>query len=512
MFEFFQNQQNNEELIGMAQQIESLSVNYIEESRPSGIIWDRLNSTYGDEEGENEPDDDIPTRPQNEDMPHEDVPIDRLDRLPKRLGPDDYERKDTYSDTERRIILDFADWGDELDHDLRHDEEFTGQYMRRVRSFFRRVADIVVEDNDENREKAIIVHRLISNWLESIEELDQPLSARSLFYLNDTVQQTRMLLELYQPDAGEDELTQRHMFRMGLKCLKLSDIDFLNNLFIIDSRFLRFITAPFGLLYHDYWYYKRHTLINWIKKNHITDDIRDELFDGVQFAEMAYREKYINGSMKTKLKPYKIHYNKYNCKDIYGQFHLKRNFNGFVGFRNIAHNKKEIIIGFSGTEFTSFNNWITNIAQYIGRLPLPIPISLPIPIPYAQACGIVESIWKGTRHKRGFKDARIKVYGHSLGGGMMQYAVSNCSSDKIFGFGYNSAGLSFKNFKELENADKPIFHLYNPCDVVFILPGSVQLGGSIKFDEMTPRPIKAHLLDSIKKKIDLCKKGEISIS
>lgn len=512
MFEFFQDQQNNEELIGMAQQIESLFVNYVEKNHHFHYFWDILDSSFGNEEHENEPDDDIPTRPQNEDMPHEDVTLDRLDRLPKRLGPDDYERKDRYTDTERRILRDLARWGDRLDGDLMNDDEFTGQYMRRVRSFFRRVADIVVENNDHNRENAIIVHGLISNWLESIEELAQPLGARGLFYLDYTVQQTRMLLELYQPDAREDELTQRHMFRMGLKCLKISDIDFLNNLFIIDSRFLRFITAPFGLLYHDYWYYKRHTLINWIKKSHITDDIRDELFDGVQFAEMAYREKYINGSMKTKLKPYKIHYNKYNCKDIYGQFHLKRNFNGFVGFRNIAHNKKEIIIGFSGTEFTSLNNWITNIAQYIGRLPFPIPISVPIPIPYAQACGIVESIWKGTRHKRGFKDARIKVYGHSLGGGMMQYAVSNCSSDNIFGFGYNSAGLSFKNFKELESADKPIFHLYNPCDVVFILPGSVQLGGSIKFDEKTPRPIKAHLLDSIKRKIGLCKKGKISIS
>ena len=179
------------------------------------------------------------------------------------------------------------------------------------------------------------------------------------------------------------------------------------------------------------------------------------------------------------------------CGKIEGRFHLKDNFNGYVGYRDI-HNSKEIIVGFAGTEICSAKNWTTNLFQYLGGRP----------VPYTQAYEIVESIWKETRRKKEFKDVCIKVYGHSLGGGMMQYAVSNSSSDNIYGFGYNSAGLAEKNVKDFNGSNNyAIYHLYNPCDIVFILPGSVQLGGTISFDKKTRFPITAHLMQSIKTKI-----------
>jgi len=169
-----------------------------------------------------------------------------------------------------------------------------------------------------------------------------------------------------------------------------------------------------------------------------------------------------------------------------------------VGYRDIGNNKKEIIIGFSGTELCSIKNWSTNFHQFFGGLPLP----------YIQAYDIVESIWVGTRHKKGFKNAQIRVYGHSLGGGLMQYAVGRSSATDILGFGYNSAGLSFNNTKLLNYTDpqKQIYHLYNPCDVVFILPSSIQLGVAVRFERKTLGPITAHITSTIRRKINSCRK------
>lgn len=55
---------------------------------------------------------------------------------------------------------------------------------------------------------------------------------------------------------------------------------------------------------------------------------------------------------------------------------------------------------------------------------------------YFASVAILQEVMKS------FPDRRIFVFGHSLGGGLMQYACSSLNSELLYGFGYNSAGLS----------------------------------------------------------------------
>ena len=73
----------------------------------------------------------------------------------------------------------------------------------------------------------------------------------------------------------------------------------------------------------------------------------------------------------------------------------------------------------------------------------------------------------------------IYVVGHSLGGGLMQYAVTGVGGNNIYGVGYNSAGLSNFSKKSLtgeriKHAAKRIFHIC--ADTDFISPIGDQIG------------------------------------
>ena len=486
MFEFFQNQKNNEELIRMAQQIENSFENFIDKGIEFSRLLRWLDAPRGKEDNVNDeddntsvsPDDDVISFDENQEKWHE--------KLPRKFGPRDYVKKDRYSDDEIRRFEEIADWGVILDGRLKDDDNFTKEYASQVRSFFSRVAEITTDVESSKRTKGSRVSKIIIGWLESLSIWTEPMSAQSFFYLDYTVSQTRMLLELYQPNANDDELTQRHLFSMGLKRLKISDTRFMKLLFSLAILPFDLAAIPF----YQFWHLleDRMTDINWIDPIKYSD-VQNDLFNGAKFADSAYPNNSQKDYWKTVLTPYQVNCEK--CGKIKGRFHLKDNFNGYVGCRDIG-NSKEIIVGFAGTEICSLKNWKTNLIQYLGGRP----------VPYNQAIEIVEKIWEETRRDKGFKNVCIKVYGHSLGGGMMQYAVSNSSADNIYGFGYNSAGLAEENVKDFNGSNNyAIYHLYNPCDIVFILPGSVQLGGAIKFDKKTRFPISAHLMESVKTKI-----------
>ena len=55
---------------------------------------------------------------------------------------------------------------------------------------------------------------------------------------------------------------------------------------------------------------------------------------------------------------------------------------------------------------------------------------------YFASVAILQEVMKS------FPTRRIFVFGHSLGGGLMQYACTSLNSELLYGFGYNSAGLS----------------------------------------------------------------------
>ena len=66
----------------------------------------------------------------------------------------------------------------------------------------------------------------------------------------------------------------------------------------------------------------------------------------------------------------------------------------------------------------------------------------------------------------------------------MQYAMCNCHSKNVRGFGYNSAGLSIMTFNRCSNIRyNDIMHLYQPHDVVFLLPFTYQVGTAFPLDK-----------------------------
>lgn len=223
----------------------------------------------------------------------------------------------------------------------------------------------------------------------------------------------------------------------------------------------------------------------------------NQLNAGIKFAQLAYGQRGVVKGKAMKLHPYIIHFAHgiQGRQNADGFFHLQRNMNGYIAYTE--EDEPRIIYGLTGTRPLSLANWKTNIGQYFCGPNLP----------YLYAWGILDSILLGKSHREGFKASKVEVYGHSLGGGMMQFAVANHPSDMVSGFGYNSAGLGWKTIEsmQLRNVGK-ITHLYLPYDQVFKIPGSFQLGGAVKIADA---PVKnlcyAHSLEAMKKRSGMYK-------
>ena len=145
-----------------------------------------------------------------------------------------------------------------------------------------------------------------------------------------------------------------------------------------------------------------------------------------------------------------------------------------------------IIVGYSGTE--NAQNWFTNIYQFIFGPDLT----------YTLAAELLSKV-VATRNEK-FKDSQIRVYGHSLGGGLMQYAISTCRTGNIRGYGYNSAGVSLATYEKCtyKHYDS-ICHLYQPNDIVFPLPFTYQIGTAVRLDNAYHGIKNTHGLDVIRR-------------
>lgn len=482
MFEFFQNQRNDAELLRyMLYEIDSLFRYYVEFDsyleEISNILWPDDYSHTKDE---------IPDERYTGNGRHRGDERRRLEELPRVLDPEELRLQRGYSEEEfliwQRIIYVFG----ELDIRLRHDPEFTSNYLDLVRSYLNKVIEMAVANDESSEEDIIEVRNVIRMWLDYYTRRSY-LTVHGLFYIHQTIHQTSLLLELYQSHDYVDFPTQRHLFELGLKRLRMNDLQYIKVLFSISNAFSRYFIHPFYQI-ASLFLYNSSTTITWIKEQEKNDLVREALYEGVQYAEYAYPDKRDaqNGKQSTVLRPYHITYSKYNCGEINGEFELQCEFKGFVGIKNIGTHDQEIIIGFSGTD--CLENWGSNFSQYFGNLPLP----------YVEALGLVDSVWRSSRNKKSYINPLIKVYGHSLGGGLMQFAVSNCDTDRIIGFGYNSAGISNMNVVNIINFDRRIYHLYKPKDVIFKIPGTHQLGYSISCKEAVSNRYTAHFLESIK--------------
>lgn len=318
------------------------------------------------------------------------------------------------------------------------------------------------------------------------DELNTPYSFAYLLYVHQRLRQLKQMVELYQRQADMATITSRHLFEQGFALLHIDSSRYMRMVFNHSYSYdydnsLRFISSLVG-----FCTLHGKPLIDWIKKSPEARTARHSLYKNLKYADLAYRNHTKKGKNLEVLTPYTLHLSKYAGGNIEGRFRLKGNMNGFVGYRK----DNTIVIGFSGTEFFSRKNWKTNICQYCGKLAPE----------YLQAAGLVHSVWMGKTHKKGFKKSKVIVCGHSLGGGLMQFAVGMNGKDDMFGYGYNSAGLSMHNLQEIRFDRKlNIFHLYQPMDAVFVLPFTSQLGKSVKSKKFVIGAIRAHLIGSLRR-------------
>lgn len=320
-------------------------------------------------------------------------------------------------------------------------------------------------------------------------QLQAPYSFSHLLYTHQRLRQLKQMIELYQRNADQETKTSCHLFERGVALLHKNAEDYLRRVFDTteEGEYSNTIHLLSWLKNWLYSYIKKPQ-IDWIKEKLERETAAEALYQHLKYADLAYRNHTKKGKVVETLKPYALHIKKYGGMNIKGRFHLSGNMNGFIGYKN----DMTIIVGFSGTEILSRKNWKTNICQYSGRLD---PV-------YMQAAGLIHSILMGKSHKKGFKDSKVIVCGHSLGGGLMQFSMgmNHRHTEEMEGYGYNSAGLSMTNMRDME-IYKPlnILHLYQPVDVVFVLPFICQLGKSVKSRGMVVGPIRAHLIGGLRR-------------
>lgn len=319
-----------------------------------------------------------------------------------------------------------------------------------------------------------------------------------MLYYSQRMTQLRRLIELYQKNAPKEVTTWRHLFEEGLKRERVHPEDYLELVYSISEseNYKKFDLQFFSL---KKWTRGKGRIpiehIHWESNERKAEEIEHKLAVRLKYAELAYKEEHYKGHIKEVLDPYQLNYAMDGGQNIKGFFKLQGDFNGFVGSRRTKD--YTIVVGFRGTK--SWANWKTDIMQFIGFMD---PV-------YEEALGVLNSVWMGKSHKKGFENSKIEVCGHSLGGGLMQFAVAKMKKEDISGFGYNSAGLSFKNMERINDYDTPgnyeIYHLYLPNDFVFKIPTTYQLGKAVALSDCEKNVCKAHKMEYMRAHMKECR-------
>lgn len=117
---------------------------------------------------------------------------------------------------------------------------------------------------------------------------------------------------------------------------------------------------------------------------------------------------------------------------------------------------------------------------------------------YYAAVGIMLAMMKT------YPGEKIFVFGHSLGGGLMQFACSAVNSTDVAGYGYNSAGLSWYNMRLIaqklggNNLKSNIGHICAQHDPISFWGHQI---GDVKYIESS-NALTAHCLEGLNKRLN----------
>lgn len=385
----------------------------------------------------------------------------------------------------------FAELVEDWENRVLLNEDAMGIYLNACDSLMGAVWNSmnVTRDNYRDFEEALDVVRSIQY---SILHVGPRRTSRRLILFHSRIRHLLMLAELYAPDADRQTRTWRHLFEIGCRNLGIEDERHYVQLFFPQEVTNPIYDVPLGTEIKCFLTgagkFITPSIIDWENDKARQRLMRIKLYNGLMYADLAYRNHTTSPQPEVRLHPYKINYSANGGKNIKGRFHLQGNMNGYVAYR--GNRNPTIVLGFSGTELFSKKNWATNFAQYFGHVD---PV-------YLQAVGLLQGILIGKSHRRQFKNAPVEVYGHSLGGGLMQFAVGLCYDPLVRGFGYNSAGIDYSNTQWFDDFNcSEIWHLYRKLDYVFVIPGTIQLGKSVKSEGIDSKFYSAHFISSIRK-------------
>lgn len=175
---------------------------------------------------------------------------------------------------------------------------------------------------------------------------------------------------------------------------------------------------------------------------------------------------------------------------------------GFFSFGSNLHGAllnrsgQKIWLVFSGTKFSKSFEQIPRMLSNV--LTDMFQIMFTVDVSYLVAVGVIEKVLEEN------PDKAIDVYGHSLGGGLMQFSVQALSAkygDRLRGYGYNSAGLSkltlsLLNVNDLNKASGNIEHIVLKKDIVSRVGSLIGINYCLK-ERKAKKLLTAHFIETV---------------
>lgn len=298
----------------------------------------------------------------------------------------------------------------------------------------------------ENKELKDSILRLLVNSNELLESFNNmSFNTSNLFSSFTIINYFSMAFSLLCLN-GKTYNLQRYLLNRAFSVISLDLID--NNTWEIIDLFKKQDK-------HSFLKVLDHLFIPHSSKRHVTKSAPSSILcEGVLKAELAYY-LFDNWKSISIRRSVGIRSSKFSIggEDIEGDFELPLQTMGYI-----AKSKNNYYIAFRGSK--TFKNWITNLHQ----------ITIGPRIAYMCALGLLIEIRQQISN-----DQKIIVCGHSLGGGLSQFAVAAATAagyNNIEAFGYNSAGLSKDTLDRISSIShgnivySNIAHICHKSDIV----------------------------------------------